>query len=86
LAGRIDQQLVFAPGHEHDVTHGLDPRVLPDRSRIALNIRGRSLAGRVDQIAAIDLVEVFWDGLVQVAENGQGALEITGGSIRRRPG
>jgi len=46
--------------------------MVPDRAYVAVGIGRRSLAGRIDQPALIDVIEVLRNALAQFLKNGLG--------------
>src|ERR1700688_4250258 len=70
LASRLGQQFEFTPRHHRHITDCFQSRMVPDRADVAMAVRTWSLAGRIDQLALIDVVEVLRNALVQLMKNG----------------
>src|ERR1700682_3579470 len=70
LASRLGQQCEFAPRHHRHIADGFQSRMVPDRADVAMAGRTWSLAGRIDELALIDVVEVLRNALVQLLKNG----------------
>src|SRR5438034_1195089 len=66
--------------HAH-IADCFQPRMVPDRADVAVSIRRRSFAGRIDQPALINVIEVLRNALAQFLKNGLGAE--VGAFVRR---
>ena len=58
LAVCISQQFKLSARHHHQISHRFQSGVIPNGAHIAVQIRKCSLAGRIDQFAMIDIIEV----------------------------
>src|ERR1700737_2985428 len=68
--GRLGQEFEFAPRHHRHIADGFQSRMIPDGADVAVGVRACSLAGRIDQLALINVIEVLRNALVQVLKNG----------------
>src|SRR5207247_9380903 len=81
LTRRLGQRFELAPRHHAHIADCFQPRMVPDRADVAVSIRRRSFAGRIDQPALINVIEVLRNALAQFLKNGLGAE--VGAFVRR---
>ena len=79
LTGGRGQQSEFAAGHRHHILHRFQPGVIPDRGDIAVRVRQRPLAGRIDQSALVDVGEIAGNALAEVSSRASGWARPPGG-------
>src|SRR6266446_9926630 len=82
LTRGLGQRFELAPRYHAHITGCFQPGMVPDRADVAVGIRRRSLAGRIDQPALINVIEVLRNALAQFLKNGLGAE--AGAFVRRR--
>ena len=71
---RLGEQREFAPRHRQQIAQGLEPGVIADRWLIPMCIRSGSLAGGIDQLAAVGLVQILFGTLLDIRKQRQRAI------------
>src|SRR5439155_13879976 len=81
LTRRLGQRFELAPRHHRHISDCFQPRMVLDRADVAVRIPRLSLAGWIDQLALINVIEVLRNALAQFLKNGLGT---DGGAFARR--